>query len=129
MEHWTIVERIGKGGAIMGADNQSEAVPRSRRSRTHFRTLGLIVAIVFSLYMGSYFALQRRDFHSDINADLMPRVVYRGESAFKQEFFRPAHAIDTVLRPWRWGPQDPLDEDIIKEEFQASKQRRPVVDP
>jgi hypothetical protein len=99
------------GGVLMTDETDGK-----RKSRTRFRALGLLLLLLVVLYMGSYYALESQEVHAvgdggDASPfQLMPRLVYREKSDFTYTFFKPAHAIDIVLRPSQWGPQQlPID--------------------
>ena len=103
-----------------------------RKARTHFGVLVLVIAVLALAYMGGYYALQRRQFaligdgSRDDPSKLKPSVFYREDSDFSFAFFKPAHAIDRLLRPARWRPQDfpATDESVIKDEEQLTRESR-----
>ncbi len=92
-----------------------------KKRRTRFLALGIVILTIIALYMGSYYALERRSYYlpgdwSGGDIHFVARVVYRNHSDFKAVFFRPAHAIDRALRPSRWAPKDLTDASALAEE-------------
>jgi hypothetical protein len=112
--------------------------PQSKkRGRTRWVILLVAVLIPTALYLGSYYALARRqlfgvgDFTGKFSYRLTPRLFYRHESDATDALFRPAHELDRLLRPAYWGPQEyPSTEDVPMEVRALNRVRHPpLVEP
>jgi hypothetical protein len=78
-----------------------------RKHRFPFTTIALTLLAVFALYMGAYYALvvPLSAMTSPIvkGVALTSRVPeYRYGGEIIRQIFRPAHAIDRMLRPDKW---------------------------
>jgi hypothetical protein len=74
-----------------------------------------VLAVLAGLYLGAYFVLLER-------LDLGELVAQRGTPEYREmpaacyytgewgyDFFRPAHHVDRMLRPWVWANEVELD--------------------
>jgi hypothetical protein len=103
-----------------------------RTSRTRVHALGLLVLLLVVLYMGSYYALERR--YCELVGDgsnaspfkIMPHVFYRWDDDYTFILLRWAHTIDMAIRPSRWNQQDET-ETIMAEERELENGFRPRV--
>jgi hypothetical protein len=105
------------------ADSRND---KRRPRRTRYALLFIAVLMPIVLYLGSYYAMAKREWRvKDPNDGIVwPHLVYRGESSTIDRlqgigdassdvidaFFGPAHDLDRLLRPGYWGPQKRADE-------------------